>query len=131
MPIKGSSEKIRSSVLNWPGVVSYSHRFGGTEYRLGKREIGHVHGDSLVDIPFPKKVRDELVAAGRAEPHHVLPKSGWVSFFIQEEADVEKAIELLRFSFDLASQRLSKQSEAKVGSKDSETVQVALKEGGE
>jgi hypothetical protein len=131
MSIRGSSEKIRSSVLSWPGVVSYPHRFGGTEYRLGKREIGHVHGDSLVDVPFPKKVRDELVAEGRAEPHHVLPKSGWVSFYIQEEDDVEKAIELLRFSFDLASQRLSKQSEAKWGSKDSEIVQETAKEGNE
>ena len=95
-------ERIRQQVLNWPGVSEHPHRFGGTEYRLGKRELGHVHGERLVDIPFPKSVRDELLAAGRAEAHHVLPESGWVSFYLRQEEDVERAIELLRLSFDLA-----------------------------
>ena len=55
-----------------------------------------------MDIPFPKRVRDELVAAGRAAAHHVLPESGWVSFYIRQEEDAERAIELLRLSFELA-----------------------------
>jgi hypothetical protein len=93
-------------VLEWPGVTAHPHRFGGTEYRLGRRELGHVHGDSLVDIPFPKKVRDEVVAAGLAEPHHVLPESGWVSFYMREAADIGRAIELLRRSFDLAERKI-------------------------
>jgi Family of unknown function (DUF5519) len=44
-----------------------------------------VHGDALVDIPFTKKVREELVVAGRAERHHILPESGWVSVWLREE----------------------------------------------
>jgi predicted DNA-binding protein (MmcQ/YjbR family) len=56
----------------------------------------------MVDIPFPKKVRDEVVAAGQAKPHHVLPESGWVSFYIREPADIERVIALLRRSFELA-----------------------------
>lgn len=69
-------ERIRAAVLAFEGVSEHAHRFGGTEFRLGKREIGHVHGDSLVDIPFPTRIRHELVAVGRAEAHHVLPESG-------------------------------------------------------
>ena len=84
------------------GVSAGPHRFGGTEYRLGRREIGHVHGDALVDIPFTKKVREELVAAGRAERHHILPESGWVSVWLREAGDVERAVELLRISFERA-----------------------------
>jgi hypothetical protein len=49
-----------------------------------------------------------LVAAGRAEPHHILPKSGWVSIYLRHASDVERAIELLRLSFEIASQRPSK-----------------------
>jgi len=105
MSISGANEVIQQAVLGWEGVTTHTHRYGGTEYRLGKREIGHIHGDSLVDIPFPKKVRDELVSAGRAEPHHVLPKSGWVSVYLRAATDVERAIELLRLSFDLAAQK--------------------------
>jgi hypothetical protein len=102
MPLFGAKEQITQIVLSWQGVAAHPHRFGGTEYRLGKREIGHIHGDHLLDIPFPKKVRDEVVAAGYAEPHHILPESGWVSFYLRQPSDIEKAIALLRQSFELA-----------------------------
>jgi hypothetical protein len=88
-------------------VTAHPHRFGGTEYRLGKRELGHIHGNHLVDIPFPKKVRDEIIAAGRAERHHVLPDSGWISIYLDEPADIEQAISLLRRSFELAEKQWS------------------------
>lgn len=105
MPVRGASKQIHDAVLTWTDITAHPHRFGGTEYRLGRREIGHIHGDSLVDIPFPTKVRDEVVAAGLAEPHHVLPDSGWVSFYINDADDVEQAIALLRRSYDLAMSR--------------------------
>jgi Luciferase len=102
MSIKGAQERITKTVTTWEGVTAGPHRFGGVEYAIGKREIGHIHGDHLVDIPFPKNVRDEIVATGRAEPHHILPETGWVSFYLREEGDVEKAVELLRKSFEIA-----------------------------
>ena len=108
MPVLGAGERINTTLQGWSGITAQPHRFGGTEYRFGRREIGHVHGDGLVDIPFPKKVRDELVTAGRAEPHHVLPESGWVSIYLRQASDVERAIELLRLSFEIASQRVAK-----------------------
>jgi hypothetical protein len=105
MSVPGAKTHIHAALQALPGITSQPHRFGGTEYNLGRREIGHVHGDSLVDIPFPKKLRNELVSAGRAEPHHVLPDSGWVSIHLRRAQDVERAIDLLRLSFDLASHR--------------------------
>ncbi len=108
MSIHGAQQKVHEAVLSWPSVTAHPHRFGGTEYRLGKRELGHIHGDHLVDIPLPKKVRDEIIAAGRAKPHHVLPDSGWISFYLNDSTDVEKAIGLLRQSFELAAQQWSR-----------------------
>jgi hypothetical protein len=108
MAVAGAKERIDTALQNWPGITSQPHRFGGTEYNLGRREIGHVHGDNLVDIPFPTKVRDEIVAAGRAEPHHILPESGWVSIFLRQPSDVERAIALLHLSFEMAQQRKTK-----------------------
>ena len=102
MGAKGAGEMIQKAALTWEGVSARPHRFGGTEYLLGSREIGHVHGDYLADIPFPTRVRDELVEAGQAEPHHILPKSGWVSCYIREDSDVEHAIMLLRRSYEIA-----------------------------
>jgi len=99
MSVFGAHHKIHEAVTGWANVTAQPHRFGGTEYRLGRREIGHVHGDHLVDIPFPRKVRDEVVTAGLAMPHHILPDSGWVSLYLNESVDVDKAIGLMRTSF--------------------------------
>lgn len=102
MSMKGAQARITQAVTSWEGVTVAPHRFGGVEYVIGTREIGHIHGDHLVDIPFPKKVRDEIVAAGRAQPHHILPDSGWVSFYLRQENDVEKALTLLHESYQIA-----------------------------
>lgn len=102
MPVQGAMQTVMEDLARWEGVQSQRHRFGGTEWVLGKREIGHIHGDALVDIPFPKRVRDEVVAAGDAERHHVLPESGWVSVWLRSSEDVARATRLLRRSYELA-----------------------------
>jgi len=102
MSFQGAHQLICSEIEKWESVKTLPHRFGGSEFLLGKREIGHIHGDSFVDIPFPMKIRDEIVRLGEAEPHHILLKSGWVSFYIHSKADVQKAISLLRRSYEIA-----------------------------
>ena len=106
--VAGAMERIHQTVAVWEGVASWPNRFGGIEFRLGKRELGHLHGGYLLDLPFPRIIRDELVEAGRVAPHHILPESGWVSFYIRREEDVDEAIGLLNISFDLAKKRLEK-----------------------
>jgi hypothetical protein len=108
MSLKGAQVRISEAVTSWAGVTAQPHRFGGVEYRIGRREVGHIHGDQLVDIPFPKKVRDEIVAAARAQPHHILPETGWISFYLRHESDVEQAIALLRESYEIARKQKSK-----------------------
>ncbi len=100
--MRGARKEFQDRVLTWDNVTVHPHRFGGIEFRIGRRELGHLHGDVLLDIPFPQSVRDEMVASGIAEQHHVLPQSGWVSFYIRTEADIERGISLLRRSYDLA-----------------------------
>ena len=111
MSVKGAQASITKAVKGWMGVTVQPHRFGGVEYVIGRREIGHIHGDQMVDIPFPKKVRDEIVVAGRAQPHHILPDTGWVSFYLRQEDDVEKAITLLHESYEIAQKQKSKTKE--------------------
>jgi Family of unknown function (DUF5519) len=94
-------ERVAAQVESWPGVSSAPHRFGGLEFRLGRRELGHIHGDRFADLPFPRRIRDELIAARRARPHHVLPDSGWVTASI-DPADVEPVIELFRLAYERA-----------------------------
>lgn len=97
-----AAQRINEVVGSWPGVESGPHRFGGIEFRFGRRELGHLHGDRIADLPFPRRVRDELIAAGRARPHHVLPDTGWVTIPLDDPADVDGVIELFHLSYERA-----------------------------
>jgi ribonuclease BN (tRNA processing enzyme) len=92
-------DRIVREVSSWPGVTLAPHRFGGTEFRVARIELGHLHGDHMADLPFPKAVRDRLVELGDAGPHHVLPQSGWVSRRITSPQDVDGVIELFRLNY--------------------------------
>jgi hypothetical protein len=95
------AEKIKNEILSWPHVTAGAHQFGGIEFCLNKRELGHIHGDRLADLPFPMNLRNELVNSGRASPHHVLPQSGWISYWIENgEEDVPAVIELFRMRYE-------------------------------
>ena len=94
------SEAIERELLTWPGVTAGSHRFGGREFRVGNREIGHLHGGKIADLPFTRAIREELVSRGEVSPHHHLPDSGWVSFYFNSEQDVPTALALFRRNYE-------------------------------
>jgi hypothetical protein len=73
----------------------HPHRFGGVEFRLGRRELGHLH-PTWADLPFTRRIREMLLETGRAEPHRA-GVNGWVSHPLDEEA-----IELFKLSYERA-----------------------------
>lgn len=93
-------EAVKKELMSWPGVTSGAHRFGGMEFRAGGREMGHMHGSSWADLPFPMSQRNELVQKGKASPHHVLPESGWITFYVKSDDDVSALLELFRMQYD-------------------------------
>ena len=101
-----NSQTIDAAARSWAGVSAHPHRFGGTEYRLGKREIGHIHGERLVDVPLTKKARDRAILEGKAEAHHLLPETGWVSIWLKSEKNLQDAIELLERSYATAREQV-------------------------
>jgi hypothetical protein len=94
-------EAVRAEVATWQGVTTHEHRFGGLEFRLGCRELGHLHG-TIADLQFPRRLRDELVEAGRARPHHVLPYSGWITAPMRTASEIAGVIELFRQKYERA-----------------------------
>jgi hypothetical protein len=100
--VEDIAERIEHEVGSWEGVSTHEHRFGGIEFRLGRRELGHLHGARWADLPFPKGIRDMLVETGRAQAHHVLPETGWVSKQIRSDEDLAEVIELFRLSYERA-----------------------------
>jgi hypothetical protein len=94
------AQQIEREILSWPGATAQPHRFGGVEFRVNHHEIGHLHGDRLADLPFPVRVRRELVASGRAQPHHILPDTGWVSYSIKGEEDIAPVLQLFKLNYE-------------------------------
>jgi hypothetical protein len=94
-------EAVIREVASWVGVRVREHRYGGIEFRVGRRELGHLHA-FIADLPFPRRIRDELVASGSATPHHVLPDSGWITIPMRTVADVKGVIELFQWNYQRA-----------------------------
>jgi hypothetical protein len=97
---------VERELLDWPGVSKEAHGGGfrvppATVYRLGRRQIGHIHDTGVADLTFPRAVHDELISDGLAEPH----RGGFpavVSYYIREPEDVQGALDLFRMSYDRA-----------------------------
>jgi hypothetical protein len=92
-------EKLEETVASWPRISVHAHRFGGHEFRFANAEIGHVHYGGVVDIPFPRSIRDALLTEGLAEQHRWVPNSGWITFRVQSDKDLKHAVWLMRLSY--------------------------------
>jgi hypothetical protein len=92
-------KKLEDTVASWPRISVHPHRFGGREFRFANAEVGHVHDGGIVDIPFPRPVRDALLTEGLAEEHRWVPNSGWVTVRVRNERDLQHAVWLMRLSY--------------------------------
>src|SRR5712691_8368717 len=92
-------KRLEETVASWPRISVHAHRFGGREFRFANAEVGHVHYRGIVDIPFPRSIRDALLTEGLAEEHRWVPNSGWITFQVRSEADLKQALWLMRLSY--------------------------------
>ena len=99
--VQTASERITEEVASWPGVTAAPGRRGEFAFKVGGREIGHLHGDRSAHFGFPKAIWRELREQGRIEPHPVFPdKEGPAARRIVDDADVRDVIALLRLNYD-------------------------------
>src|ERR1700737_324515 len=92
-------KKLEGEVSAWPSISVRPHRFRGREFLFRSAEVGHVHQGGIVDIPFPRSVRDALLAEGLAEEHRWVPNSGGITFHVRSQEDFNHAVWLLRLSY--------------------------------
>jgi hypothetical protein len=108
-----ASEQITEEVTAWPGVEAGAGRRGEFSFKVGRREIGHLHGDRAAHFFFPKEVWADLFKQGRVVHHPVFPgKPGPAARRIEDETDVRDVIELLRLNYDRVVTRYGMPAEA-------------------
>ena len=101
-----ASQRITDEVTSWPGVEAGPGRRGEFAFRVGRREIGHLHGDHAAHFSFPKEVWADLREQGRIADHPVFPgRVGPAARRIEDDADVEDVIRLMRLNYDRAAAR--------------------------
>jgi hypothetical protein len=94
-------QRITDEVTSWPGVEAGPGRRGEYAFTVGRREIGHLHGDHAAHFGFPKEVWTELFEQGRIDYHPVFPgKPGFGARRIETDDDVRDVIALLRVNYD-------------------------------
>ena len=95
------SEQITNEVTSWAGVETGFGARGEFGFRVGRREIGHLHDDHVAHFGFPKDVWQELFDEGRIDYHPVFPgKPGYGARRIENEEDIGDVIELMRLNYD-------------------------------
>jgi hypothetical protein len=105
--MQSASERITDEVTRWPGVESGHGRRGEFAFRVGGREIGHLHGDHAAHFFFPQDVWEQLSSEGRISPHPVFPdRHGPASRRIDRDDDVDDVIALMRMNYERVSARV-------------------------
>ena len=98
-----ASEQIIEAVTAWPGVQAGTGSRGELAFTIGRRQIGHLHGDRVLHLGFHKTVWHELYEAGRIDYHPVFPgKPGYAARRIDSQDDIDDVIALLRLNYDRA-----------------------------
>jgi hypothetical protein len=96
-----ASQRITEEVASWPGIAAGPGRRGEFAFKVGGREIGHLHGDHAAHFGFPKEVWGALFEQGRVDYHPIFPgKPGFGSRRIESEADVDDVIALMRLNYE-------------------------------
>jgi hypothetical protein len=96
-----AGQQIVDEVTSWPGVEATPGRRGELSLRVGRREIGHLHGDHAAHFGFPRRLWEQLLAEGRVVPHPIA-RAGWAARRIGGAEDVREVIALLRLNYDRA-----------------------------
>jgi hypothetical protein len=113
MPGATNTRTIVGTVSVWPGVEVDTEERGELSFKVGAREIGHLHGEHIAHFSFPHAKWDELRAEQRIEPHPVFPgRRGPAQRRIVDDDDVRDVIALLRFNYDRVVSRAGSGPEA-------------------
>jgi hypothetical protein len=92
-------KKLKDVVTAWPRISVRPHQFEAEQFNFGSAEVGHIHAWGVLDIPFPRAIRNALIEENLAEEHRFVPDSGWTTFRIRTDSDIGHALWLLRISY--------------------------------
>jgi hypothetical protein len=94
-------DDIETEVSAWQNIRTCIHKYGGLQFNYGSYELGHIHGNGLLDMRLSRKEKQRMMAEDdRILHHHVFKSTGWISLYIKSEDDAAFALQLLKMAYD-------------------------------
>lgn len=91
--------QLTNAVKSWENVSSSFHCFGGLQFNVNQGEIGHLHGNGLLDVRIPKSLREHVKKLTFVEEHHLLREGNWISIKINRKSDMDVILRLLELIY--------------------------------
>jgi hypothetical protein len=101
-PMKSRTElqqELRQRILNLPGVTERQNAgIHEDAFFVGRTMFMHIHGHGHCDIRLSKSDQERVLAEGKARPHRWAPEAGYITSMVDDEKDLEPAMDLIRMS---------------------------------
>jgi hypothetical protein len=93
------NQELRQRILNLSGVTERPNAgIHEDAFFVGRRMFMHIHGSGHCDIRLSKAEQEQVLSEGKAQPHRWAPEAGYVTFIVNDQEDVEPAVDLIRMS---------------------------------
>jgi Family of unknown function (DUF5519) len=92
-------QELRQRILNLPGVTERENAgIHEDAFFVGRTMFMHIHGRGHCDIRLWKGDQERVLAEGKARTHRWAPEAGYVTFVVNDERDLEPAMDLIQMS---------------------------------
>jgi hypothetical protein len=92
-------QELRQRILNLSGVTERQNAgMHEDAFFVGGTMFMHIHGHGHCDIRLPKDDQGRVLAEGKARPHRWAPEAGYVTSIVDDEDDLEPAMDLIRMA---------------------------------
>ncbi len=116
---KELNDELRQRILNLPGVTERQNAgIHEDAFFVARTMFMHIHGHGHCDIRLSKPDQERSLAEGKARPHRWAPQQGYVTFAVNDENDLEPAMDLIRMSYQTFGQEKVLDEAVSVKSKD-------------
>src|SRR5438309_11583222 len=92
-------QELRTRILNLDGATERPNAgIHEDAFFVGRTMFMHIHGRGHCDIRLSTDDQKRVLAEGKARTHRWAPEAGYVTFIVDDEQDLEPAMDLIRLS---------------------------------
>ena len=92
-------QELRQRILSLSDVTERQNAgIHEDAFFVAKKMFMHIHCHGHCDIRLPKGDQERVLAQGKARSHRWAPEAGYVTFIVNSDEDLDRAMDLIRIS---------------------------------